>query len=247
MRKRSLWVALLFLTLLLQACNGGSALQGNGKLQVLATTSIVGDVARQVGGDLIEVKVLLPLGSDPHTFEPRPQDAAALAEAQIIFANGAGLEEFLQPLIESTAGTGKLVEVSRGITLLAFSGEADHTGGDPHTWMDPNNLLVWVDNITAALTSEDPQHADTYQSNAEAYKAELMALDAWIRSRWRRLRLIGASWSQIMRCLAILPTNTVLHSWERSQPLSVPMLRLPRGKSQPWKIPSALPASRPCW
>ncbi|MBU2611584.1 MAG: metal ABC transporter substrate-binding protein, partial [Chloroflexi bacterium] len=120
-------------------------------------------------------------GTDPHTFEPRPQDAAAIADAAILFANGAGLEEFLQPLLESAGATDKLVEVSAGIELLAF--EEEHLeAGDPHTWMDPNNVILWAENIAAALSAADPQHAADYQANAAAYIAELRDLDAWIRS-----------------------------------------------------------------
>jgi len=107
-----LMVALFILTL--SSCGGGTPAATGGKLRVLATTSIVGNVVSQVGGDTIALTILMPVGTDPHDFQPRPQDAAALADAQIIFSNGAGLEGFLQPLLESTGATGKLVEVSAG-------------------------------------------------------------------------------------------------------------------------------------
>ncbi|MFH2103454.1 MAG: metal ABC transporter substrate-binding protein [Chloroflexota bacterium] len=176
-------------TLLLTACGGGNAGDAGDRLQVLATTSIVADVVEQVGGDYVKVTTLLPLGTDPHTFEPCPQDAAAIVDAAIVFANGAGLEEFLQPLLGSAGATDKLVEVSAGIELLAFEEEHhegdeehEHEGGDPHTWMDPNNVILWTENIAAALSAADPEHAADYQANAEAYIAALADLDAWIRS-----------------------------------------------------------------
>lgn len=179
--------------LLLTACGGAAAPPTEDRLQVLATTSIVADVVQQVGGDYVNVTLLLPLGTDPHTFEPLPQDAAALAETQIVFANGAGLEEFLEPLLESTGAAVKLVEVSAGIELLAFEEhhhegeetegeEHHHEGGDPHTWMDPNNVLIWLDNIAAALIAADPNHAAAFQAHAESYASSLRELDAWIRS-----------------------------------------------------------------
>lgn len=189
MSRRS--ILLLLVGLILTACGGGKLPAGGDKLQVLATTSIVADVVGRVGGGYVQVTTLLPLGADPHTFEPRPQDAAAIADAQIVFASGAGLEEFLESLLESAGAGEKLVEVSDGIELLPFEGEEHigegeehgHEGGDPHTWMDPNNVLIWVENIAAALAAADPEHAAAYQTNAEAYAAELRALDEWIRSQ----------------------------------------------------------------
>ena len=167
----------------LAACGSGTptAVTG-GKLKVLATTSIVGDVVSQVGGDLIDLSVLMPVGTDPHDFQPRPQDAASLVDAQIIFSNGAGLEAFLQPMLDSTGTTGKLVEVSAGITLLPLPG-GNGLAGDPHTWMDPNNVILWTQNIAAALSSADPAHAADYQANAKTYTAALQDLDAWIRTQ----------------------------------------------------------------
>ncbi|MEW6094636.1 MAG: metal ABC transporter substrate-binding protein [Chloroflexota bacterium] len=148
------------------------------RLQVLATTSIVADVVQQVGGEFVTVTVLMPVGTDPHEYSPRPQDVAALSDADIIFANGAGLEEFLQPLIENAGAADKLVEVSAGIELFTLAGQE---GDDPHTWMDPNNVILWAENIAAALSAADPVHAADYQANAAAYSASLADLDAWIR------------------------------------------------------------------
>ncbi|MCS7010415.1 MAG: metal ABC transporter substrate-binding protein [Anaerolineales bacterium] len=197
---------LILVTMLLAACTGGKP-SANEKLHVLATTSMVADVVRQVGGEYVQVTTLLPLGTDPHTFEPRPQDVAAIEDAQIVFANGAGLEEFLEPLLKSAGAMDKLVEVSQGIELLPLEGiehsheheEEEHShegeehsheggmhhhqGGDPHTWMDPNNVLIWVENIATALAKADPRHAKVYRAHAEAYANELRALDAWIREQ----------------------------------------------------------------
>lgn len=172
--------------LLLSAC-GGAATEGGGRLKVVASTTIVGDVVAQVGGDRIELTVLFPPGADPHTFEPRPQDMAAISQAEVIVLNGLGLEEALEPVLETNA-TGLIVHASEGIEPLAFEGEGegnehDHAGGDPHTWTDPNNVILWTENIAAALSQADPAHAAEYQANAEAYIAELRGLDAWIRAQ----------------------------------------------------------------
>jgi len=182
MKTKFILITLLVIAmLLLSACGRGGTPAPSGKLRVLVTNSIVGDVVGQVGGDYITLSLLMPLGTDPHDYLPRPQDATALADAQIIFVNGAGLEASLQPLFDSTGATSKLVEVSDGITLLQLPGSNQSTG-DPHTWMDPNNVLIWTQNILTALSTVDPAHATAYQANAKVYETSLCDLDTWIRS-----------------------------------------------------------------
>jgi manganese/iron transport system substrate-binding protein len=165
------------------------------KLNAVATTSIVGDVVKNVGGDMITVEVLMPLGADPHTFEPTPQDVASMFDADVLFANGAGLEVFLEPLLESAGAGAKIVYVSQGIELLSSEGDHEHEGEegsghegvDPHTWTDPINVMVWVDNIKNVLKNLDPNNAEAYESNAEAYEKELEELDAWVRAQVARV------------------------------------------------------------
>ena len=206
--KRNRWfgfTGLLLLGLILSACSGKRNVSeiDPGKLQVVATTSIVADVVKQLGGDYIQLEILLPIGTDPHSFTPTPRDMALVADADIVFANGAGLEEFLDPLIESAGAAASVVHVSEGIDFIEFEGEDVHTeseeqhvqesaaetteehsheGIDPHVWNDPNNVMVWVKNITAAFSEADPEHSTEYQQNAEKYTAELQALDTWIRA-----------------------------------------------------------------
>lgn len=188
-------VLLVLFSLLLTACGAANVPEvDTGTLNVVATTSIVADVVANVGGDAVNVQILLPVGADPHSFEPSPQDIAKVADAEIVFANGAGLEAFIDHLLESADATDKIVEVSKGIELLAHPNAAveddheegedhDHEMGDPHTWTDPNNVLVWVQNIEAALSKADPANAETYAANAAAYTAELEEMDAWIREQ----------------------------------------------------------------
>jgi len=160
-------------------------LNPEGKLRAVATTTIVGDVVQAVGGDAIALTVLLPIGVDPHTFEPTPQDVAAVADAAVIFANGAGLERFLEPLLQNAGGRARLVSVSDGITFRRLG---DGTGEvDPHVWFNPLNVVVWVQNIEGALRSLDPAHAEVYATNARRYEAALRELDAWIRERVARI------------------------------------------------------------
>lgn len=175
----------LFMSILLASCSTPPPQAiDSGKLNVVATTSIVADVVSQVGGDLVDVQILLPIGTDPHSFDPTPQDIAKIADAYIVFANGAGLEAFLENLLESAGAEEKIIEVSEGITLLVHPSvdeDDDHAQGDPHTWTDPNNVIIWIENIESALIAADPENAEIYTVNASAYTAELKEIDGWIR------------------------------------------------------------------
>ena len=155
------------------------------KLQVVATTNIVADVVQNVGKDLIDLKTLMPVGTDPHTFEPTPRDVAAVADAHVVFANGAGLEIFLEDLLESAGEGVTVVPVSFGVEL--YQEEYEHreheSDGDPHTWFDPNNVMVWTHNIEHTLGVLDPDNAEAYEMNGEAYEAKLEELDGWIREQ----------------------------------------------------------------
>jgi ABC-type Zn uptake system ZnuABC Zn-binding protein ZnuA len=162
------------------------------KLQVVATTNIVGDIVRQVGGDRIALTVLMGIGVDPHSYVPAPSDTAALHDAHLSFANGAGLEADLEEMLGSTGGSGAFVEVSHGLDLLPAPSregsqpaaeEQDHGDVDPHVWFSVPSVLHWVDNIEAALSARDPGNAGYYEARAQAFREELGALDAWIQEQ----------------------------------------------------------------
>lgn len=173
----------------LAGCDGGAprAVESD-KLNVVATTTIVGDVARQVGGDAINLTVLLRPGIDPHSYEATPRDVATVAAARVVLANGAGLETFLASLLQNAGSQAEVVVLSEGIDLRELephkgAAEHQHEGMDPHVWTDPNNVRVWTKNIEAAFCRLDPQRAGTYKANAEAYRAQLAELDAWVREQ----------------------------------------------------------------
>ena len=151
-------------------------------LKVVVTTTIVADIVKNVGGQNINLTTLLPLGSDPHSFEPTPQDIARVADADLIFINGAGLETFMDRLLQNSGTKANVLSVSDGITLRAAPTGED-ASGDPHTWTDPNNVQIWADNIAAALSQRDSANRAAYQANAEKYRQELVKLDQWIRQQ----------------------------------------------------------------
>ncbi len=143
---------------------------------ILTSTTILADITRSIAGDRFEVVSLLPVGSDPHSYQTTPQDLAHISESNLIVINGAGYEGFLQSLLENTGRQGTLIEASAGISPR---GDAEH-GPDPHMWLNPNLVLTYVENIRAALTQLDPAGEGIYRANADTYSAKLKQLDAWI-------------------------------------------------------------------
>lgn len=161
------------------------------RLQVVATTNIVADVVARVGGNAIDLMALMPVGADPHSFEPAPSDIVALNEAGVIFVNGLHLEESLDPIFDSLDGDAAIVSVNVGVETLAFGDEEAHNGevyedeeehehgdADPHTWFSIDAVNQWVTNIEEVLSTLDPTNAESYAANAQAYRGELSALQS---------------------------------------------------------------------
>jgi manganese/iron transport system substrate-binding protein len=164
-----------------------------GRLQVVATTSIVGDVVAQVGGGAIDLLTLMPRGVDPHTYEPTPGDIQAIAKADIVFLNGLGLEETLLPRLANAGGQAALVSLSEGITprglggvagsgVTPAAGDLQESGVDPHVWQDPQNVIRWTENAADALSRLDPAGEQGYRQRADAYRKQLEQLDATIQA-----------------------------------------------------------------
>jgi ABC-type Zn uptake system ZnuABC Zn-binding protein ZnuA len=161
-------------------------------LKVVATTNILGDVVRQVGGDYIELAVLMGIGVDPHSYVPAPTDTAAVHDAHLVFANGVGLEADLEEMLASAGGSAAYIQASQGLDLLPASPEEDtaptdqehdHGAADPHVWFSVPSVIHWVDNIEAALSARDPGNASSYQGNARNYRQALEVLDDWIQEQ----------------------------------------------------------------
>lgn len=162
------------------------------KLSVVATFSIIGDFAKQVGGDRIELRTLVGPNSDAHVYEPKPADAIALARADVILVNGLLFEGFLQRLVDASGTSATMAILTDGADILHdpdgghyhyVNGEAifHAAPNDPHAWQSVANAKVYVENITRAFCAADAKGCATYETNAQAYLNELAALDAEIR------------------------------------------------------------------
>jgi len=179
------WVALAGL-LALSACAAAPAPSAP-RLKAVATINILADLVSQVAGDRVEVSSLIPVGGDPHTYEPVPRDVQRVAEAQLVFYNGLGLEKWLEELIENAGGRRVSVLLTRGLRP-AVQTEGRYRGDpDPHLWMDPVFAKKYVENARDALVAFDPAGRATYEANAARYLRELDALHAWIQQQTARI------------------------------------------------------------
>lgn len=162
-------------------------------LKVVSSFSILGDMARQIGGDTVSVTTLVGPDSDAHVYEPKPADAAAFANADVVLVNGLGFEGFIERLAKTSSSTAMVVEVSKGAALIeagdahgdgamAGSDEHRHGGIDPHAFQSVPNARIYVQNISNALCAADAANCETFKSNASAYDAKLVVLDRDIRA-----------------------------------------------------------------
>jgi ABC-type Zn uptake system ZnuABC Zn-binding protein ZnuA len=154
-----------------------------GKPHVLASTSILADIAQNVAGDRLKVDSLLPLGVDPHAYQPRPADAAKVAESTVLILNGENYEQVIQPVLDNAGGQRLVIEASAGLTPRKATGASEHGVADPHFWLDPNLVINYVENIRDGLSTADPEGSAIYRANADAYIQQLKELDTWIQSQ----------------------------------------------------------------
>ena len=168
-----LFVFLTLFALVSTGCSSASS-SPTADSTILATTTFLADITRNIAGDRVAVESLLPIGADPHSYQPTPRDVARIADSKLLIINGAEYEHFLETLLDNAGGDREVVEASTGV-----SPRKDANGVDPHMWLDPNNVIIYVENIRKGLTKYDPEGASVYQSNADTYVAELEDLDAW--------------------------------------------------------------------
>ena len=173
---------------------GDSGAGGEGPL-VVATTTQLADFVRTIGGDAVEVHGLIQPNVDAHDFEPSPADLDALARADVIVANGVGLEPWLDDAVAAAGATAAVTDTSTGVSVLGVGGDEgaddratteadDHgDGANPHIWLDPRNARLMAATVTEAIVAalgDDATAAAAVQARGDAYDAELVALDAEI-------------------------------------------------------------------
>ena len=160
-------------------------------LKVVASFSILGDLAREVGGDRIELHTLVGPDSDAHVYQPTPADAKTIAQANLVIVNGHGFEGWIDRLIKSSGYRGSVVRASTGIKTLKLKhdehGHGHDSDVDPHAWQDLANAQRYVDNIAQALAKADPAGQSTYLANAEKYKQAIVTLDGELKTAFNAI------------------------------------------------------------
>ncbi len=164
-------------------------------LRVVATFSIIADMTKQVGGDLVQVETLIPPDSDAHGYNPKPGDSKTLFEADLIIENGLEFERWFDRLIPASGSKGEVVIASEGVRPRQMDTEGEHGHHDkqshhakdakvvdPHAWQDVSNARIYVRNIADALSKARPDESGTFHARAKAYDAELEKLDRWIKA-----------------------------------------------------------------
>jgi zinc/manganese transport system substrate-binding protein len=146
------------------------------RIDVVASFSILGDFAKEVGGDRVAVTTLVGPNSDVHVYTPSPADAKKVADAKLLIINGLGLEGWLPRLVQSSGGKAVIVTASRGVAPRRLGSDAD-----PHAWQSVVNAKLYVSNVRDALRGVDPAGAATYDTHAQAYLEKLDALDRDVR------------------------------------------------------------------
>jgi ABC-type Zn uptake system ZnuABC Zn-binding protein ZnuA len=168
----------------LAACGSAAPAGSPQAPSVVATTTVIADWVRAVGGARATVYQVLQPNTDPHEYEPRPSDVLATADAKVVFENGDGLDHWLADVVSQAGGSAKVVDLSTGLPqrLPGESSGAAKSQFDPHWWHDPRDARHAVEAIRDALAAANPAGAATYRSNADAYLARLDAADRAVAS-----------------------------------------------------------------
>lgn len=182
---------ILVFSFILSSCGTGDTGADNGKLTIYTSFYVMYDFATKIGGDKVNVINMVPAGMEPHDWEPSPKDIAGLSGADLFIYSGAGMEGWVDKIVEAVNNKNLVVvETSKGITLRESSHSHAHEDGeantghfgdeyqyDPHVWLDPKNAKMQMKAIKDALVQVDGKNSGYYEENYNYYAAKLDELD----------------------------------------------------------------------
>ena len=152
-------------------------------VDAVASFSILGDIVKQVGGDHVKVSTLVGPDGDPHSFEPSPQDGKKLAQADVVFVSGLGLEGWIDRLVSASGYKGQVITASQGISTRQME-EDGKAITDPHAWNSMKNGVQYATNVMNALIAADPEDANYFRQRGAEYIQQLQKLDLWAKTQF---------------------------------------------------------------
>jgi zinc transport system substrate-binding protein len=201
-------LGLIVLTAFLCGCISQDGGSGSGHVKAITTIAPLGEFVKAVGGDKVNVTILVPPGGEPHTFEPSPSQMRRVADADIYVENGAGLESWMNQIIQVNRRM-LLVDSSNGVNLIKGADGGLQTPGlirgvDPHIWLSPRNAKIQVKNICDGLIQVDPPNSDYYLENRDNYLRKLEEIDAYLNSTFikyqrKKFIVLHPAWSYFAR------------------------------------------------
>ena len=195
MKKCRFLVLLLLAFVGLAACSSqkSSTDSSSSKLNVVATNSIIADITKNIAGDKINLHSIVPVGQDPHEYEPLPEDVKKTSKADLIFYNGINLETggnaWFTKLVENAQKKENkdYYAVSDGVEVIYLEGQNEKGKEDPHAWLNLENGIIYAQNIAKRLIEKDPDNKATYEKNLKAYVEKLTALDKEAKEKFNNI------------------------------------------------------------
>ncbi|MGC8862487.1 MAG: metal ABC transporter substrate-binding protein [Armatimonadota bacterium] len=207
-------VPLVLLLVTTSGCGRGEHHAG-GRMLVVAGIAPMACFAKQVGGSLVEVKLMVPPGASPHTYQPEPDQMRTLSRASVLVLNGVGIEFWAEKAVDA-ANNPRLVvaETARGLPIIASTRDKLHPGGNPHVWLDPLYAVHQVEAIRDAFARADPANSRAYEHNARRFMRALRRLDADIRAEvktWRSKSFISfhPAWAYFARRYGLVEADVI--------------------------------------
>ena len=194
--KKCRYLVLLLLAIVgLAACSSqkSSTDSSSSKLNVVATNSIIADITKNIAGDKINLHSIVPVGQDPHEYEPLPEDVKKTSKADLIFYNGINLETggnaWFTKLVENAQKKENkdYYAVSEGVDVIYLEGQNEKGKEDPHAWLNLENGIIYAQNIAKRLIEKDPDNKTTYEKNLKAYVEKLTALDKEAKEKFNNI------------------------------------------------------------
>ena len=171
----------------------GSSSNEATKLKVVATNSIIADITKNIAGDKIDLHSIVPIGQDPHEYEPLPDDVKKTSEANLILYNGINLETGGNAWFTKLVQNAKKEEnkdyyaVSEGVDVIYLEGQNEKGKEDPHAWLNLENGMIYAKNIAKQLEAKDPKNKDFYEANLKTYLEKLSKLDKESKDKFNNI------------------------------------------------------------